>query len=63
MQTEALSPSLGRTGAGDVPSDDINLIRHYTIPPDEEAVIRRKLGRGNMLGLAVHLALLKHPGR
>lgn len=63
MQAEILSSPIGHTGVGEVPSDDINLIRHYTIPPDEEAIIRRKLGRENMLGLAVHLALLKHPGR
>lgn len=46
-----------------IPTDEVSLTRHYTIPPDEETFLRRRNERHNVLAMAIHVAYLKFPGR
>ena len=42
--------------------DNFSIIRNYTLAPDDLAFIGRRRGAVNRLGIAAHLALLRHPG-
>ena len=42
--------------------DNFSIIRNYTLAPDDLALIGRRRGAVNRLGIAAHLALLRHPG-
>lgn len=44
------------------PTDQENLIRHYTFGEPEMAVIRQRRGAHNRLGFAVQLCYLRYPG-
>ena len=46
----------------DLPVDDRDVARHYTLSPDDLKWIEARQGPANQLGAAVQLALLRHPG-
>lgn len=45
-----------------IPFDEANIVRHYTLSPDDLEHLLAKRGARNILGAAVQLALLRHPG-
>ena len=59
---EILSPQ-ARAALFDPPNDPAAIIRHYTLSPDDLALIRRRRRDANRLGFAVHLAYQRFPGR
>lgn len=46
-----------------LPSEGHDLIRHYTLSPDDMALINRRRRPQNRLGFAVQLCLMRYPGR
>lgn len=46
-----------------LPSGEGDLIRHYTLSPDDLAVIARRRRPHNRLGFALQLCALRYPGR
>src|SRR4051794_35330348 len=59
---QLLSPQT-RSSLFDPPSDPASIVRLYTFPPEDLALIRRRRRPANRLGFAVQLAYLRHPGR
>ena len=59
---EILSPQ-ARAALFDPPNDPAAIIRHYTLSPDDLALIRRRRRDANRLGFAMHLAYQRFPGR
>jgi TnpA family transposase len=59
---EILSPQ-SRAALFDPPTEAAAIIRHYTLSPEDLAVIRRRRRDTNRLGFAMHLAYLRFPGR
>lgn len=47
----------------DPPTDQRELVRHYTLSDSDIAIIRRCRGDHSRLGYAVMLCYLRHPGR
>lgn len=45
-----------------VPTDEREIIRHYTLSPDDLEWLSRRHGPANKIGAAVQLCLLRHPG-
>lgn len=45
------------------PADEREIARHYTLGPDDMAVVAAKRGDANRLGYALVLLYLRHPGR
>lgn len=46
-----------------LPTSEADLIRHYTLSPDDVAVIARRRRPHNRLGFALQLCALRYPGR
>lgn len=46
-----------------LPTSETDLIRHYTLSPDDLKVIQRRRGSHNRLGFALQLCALRYPGR
>ncbi|MCY4555657.1 MAG: DUF4158 domain-containing protein [Chloroflexi bacterium] len=46
-----------------IPSDVWSLERHYVLPDEDLALVATRRRAENRLGLAVHIALLRHPGQ
>lgn len=46
----------------DPPADQAGIIANYTLSADDIEVIGRRYGAPNRLGLACHIALMRHPG-
>ncbi len=46
----------------DPPADQAGIIANYTLSADDIEVIGRRYGAPNRLGLACHIALIRHPG-
>jgi TnpA family transposase len=59
---EILSPQ-SRAILFDPPTDPAAIVRHYTLSPDDLALISRRRRAANRLGFAVHLVYLRFPGR
>ncbi len=59
----ALLSVLARAALFDPPSDATAIVRHYTLSPEDLALIRQRRRSPNRLGFAVHLAYLRFPGR
>ena len=57
-----VSPSARESVLG-IPSDIVSLERCYSLPDDDLALIETRRRPENRLGLALHLALLRHPGQ
>lgn len=51
-----------RTALFDIPTSAEALSRYYLLSSNDHDLIRSRRGAGNRLGLAVHIALLRHPG-
>ena len=51
-----------RTQLFGVPVDEASLARHYTLSPEDLELLLAKRGAHNILGAAVQLGLLRHPG-
>ena len=45
-----------------VPVDKASLAKHYTLSPEDLELLLAKRGAHNILGAAVQLGLLRHPG-
>ena len=43
-------------------SDERGIVRHYTLSPEDLALIRRRRGNPNRLGFALMLCYLRIPG-
>jgi hypothetical protein len=59
---EILSPQ-SRAALFDPPTEPAMIVRHYTLSPEDLALIRKRRCAPNRLGFAVHLAYLRFPGR
>lgn len=59
---EILSPQ-ARAALFDPPIDPAAIVRHYTLSPEDLALIRRRRRDANRLGFAAHLAYQRFPGR
>ncbi|ARN81209.1 DUF4158 domain-containing protein [Methylocystis bryophila] len=59
---EILSPQ-ARAALFDPPNDPATIVRHYTLSPDDLALVRRRRRDANRLGFAVRLAYQRFPGR
>ena len=46
----------------DPPADESAIIGHYTLSPEDMELAGRRYGPANRLGLAAHIALMRHPG-
>ncbi len=46
-----------------IPTDTTSLEKHYVFGSDDLALITSRRRPANQLGLAIHLALLRHPGQ
>jgi TnpA family transposase len=63
MTTRQLLSPQSRAALFDPPTDPAAIIRHYTLSPEDLALIRQRRRAANRLGFAVHLAYLRFPGR
>ena len=61
-QRHLLSP-IARGIFFDIPSDMASLERYYVLATDDLDLIGSRRGAENRLGLAIHIALLRHPGQ
>lgn len=57
-----LSPT-ARMSLFDLPADMASLERYYVLATDDLDLINARRGSKNRLGLAAHIALLRHPGQ
>src|SRR5271170_1568739 len=46
-----------------LPTSETDLIRHYTLSPDDLAIVCRRRRNHNQLGFALQLCALRYPGR
>ena len=46
----------------DPPDDEAGIIANYTLAAEDIELIGRRYGATNRLGLASHIALMRHPG-
>jgi hypothetical protein len=63
MKKHEIHSPQARAALFDPPNDPAAIIRHYTLSPDDLALIRRRRRDANRLGFAVHLAYQRFPGR
>jgi TnpA family transposase len=59
---EILSPQ-SRAALFNPPTEPAMIVRHYTLSPEDLALIRKRRRAANRLGFALHLAYLRFPGR
>ena len=62
MPPRTLLSSEQRTRLFAIPSDSVEMLRHYVLGTDDLALIRSKRRSINRLGFAVQLCLLRYPG-
>lgn len=63
LRKYTLLSALARATLFDPPSDATAIVRHYTLSPEDLALIRQRRRLPNRLGFAIHLAYLRFPGR
>ena len=63
MASRRLVPASVRDNLLGMPSDVGSLERNYVLPNEDLDVIATRRCPDNRLGLAVHIALLRHPGQ
>jgi len=63
MAKRHLLSSTVRGSFFDIPSDMASLERYYVLATDDLDLISSRRGSENRLGLAIHIALLRHPGQ
>lgn len=52
-----------RSALFDLPTDEVDLLRHYTLADDDLEHIRARRRPSNRLGFAVQLCAFRYPGR
>ena len=62
MPPRTLLSSEQRTRLFAIPSDSVEMVRHYMLGPEDLALIRTKRRSINRLGFSVQLCLLRYPG-
>ena len=63
MTSRRLLPASARKSLFGIPSDIASLERNYVLAEDDLDMIGTRRRAENRLGLAVHIALLRHPGQ
>ena len=63
MAKRHLLSSTARGSFFDIPSDMASLERYYVLATDDLDLISSRRGAENRLGLAIHIALQRHPGQ
>ena len=63
MASRRLVPASVREALLGIPSDIASLERNYLLADDDLDLIGTRRRPENRLGLALHIALLRHPGR
>jgi hypothetical protein len=63
MATRHLLSSAARESFFDIPSGMASLEKFYVLATDDLDLISSRRGAENRLGLAIHIALLRHPGQ
>ena len=63
MASRRLVPASVREALLGIPSDIASLERNYLLADDDLDLIGTRRRRENRLGLALHIALLRHPGQ
>ena len=63
MARRHLLSSTARGSFFDIPSGMASLERYYVLATDDLDLISSRRGAENRLGLAIHIALLRHPGQ
>ena len=63
MASRRLVPTSVRDRLLGIPSDISSLERNYVLPDEDLALIATRRRPDNRLGLAIHIALLRHPGQ
>ena len=63
MTTRRLLPAAARETLFGIPSDIEFLEQNYVLADDDLDLIAKRRSAANRLGLAVHIALLRHPGQ
>ena len=63
MASRRLVPASVRASLLGIPSDIGSLERNYVLPDEDLELIATRRRPGNRLGLAIHIALLRHPGQ
>ena len=63
MATRHLLSSAARGSIFDIPSGMAPLEQFYVLATDDLDLISSRRGAENRLGLAIHIALLRHPGQ
>jgi TnpA family transposase len=63
MASRHLISAPSRTVLFDPPADPAAIVAHYTLSPEDLALIGQRRRDANRLGFAVHLAYLRFPGR
>uniref|UniRef100_UPI001CBCB402 DUF4158 domain-containing protein n=1 Tax=Oricola indica TaxID=2872591 RepID=UPI001CBCB402 len=52
-----------RSALLDLPTDDLSLLKHYTLGDDDLEIIEQRRRPENRLGFALQLCALRYPGR
>jgi TnpA family transposase len=63
MKKHEILSQQSRAALFDPPTDPAAIVRHYTLSPEDLALVRRRRRDANRIGFAVHLAYLRFPGR
>ena len=63
MSRRSLLSTKARKTFFEIPTDVDDLVQHYLLSPADMNLIRTRRRGENRFGLAVHLALLRHPGQ
>ena len=62
MASRRLVPASVRESLLGIASDIVSLERNYVLPDEDLEQIATRRRPDNRLGLAIHIALLRHPG-
>ena len=63
MASRRLVPAAAREALLGIPSDTASLERNYLLADEDLDLIGTRRRPENRLGLAIHIALLRHPGQ
>jgi TnpA family transposase len=63
MISRQLISAQARSVLFDPPTDPAAIVAHYTLSPEDLALIGQRRRNANRLGFALHLAYLRFPGR
>jgi len=63
MAHRAVLTARKRAALFDLPTDEIALLRHYTLDDEDIENIRTRRRQGNQIGFALQLCAFRYPGR